>query len=247
MAEVDNWRNRSCEFVKQCMWLCCDELMSSLIPSWVEPGDEATNVCVRLWGLGCSVAQVISPLSFPQLIRHDYPSLLDTQRCVEVCVALSTRAETTEETSDSSDLELSGKPPPPTVVPISDITHSMNSASARPINCAAPASHLESGRQPGTGTQPGSGSQTVSREACSETESVPKNDSNQSWEVLSKNSSTSTLLTMRQDESVPGDQLIPLWECLQVSFPSPSQSVSMVTYNIPSLLLLGRRHSRLQW
>ena len=158
-------------------------------------------------------------------------------------MALSTRAETTEEASDPSDLELSGGPPPPTVVPISDITHSMNST-----NCAAPARHLDGGGQPGSRTQP------VSREECSETGSVPKNDSNQSWEVLSKNSTTSTLLTMRQDESVPGDQLIPLWECLQVSFSSPppphpalpSQSASP-SYISLNPLLLGRRHSRLQW
>lgn len=192
------------------------------------------------------VAQVIlSPLSFPQLIRHDYPSLLDTQRCVEVCIALSIQAETTEEASDPSDLELSGGPPTPTVVPISDITHSMNSV--RPIICATatPDNHLDNGGQPGIGTKPGIESHPVGREECSETESVPKNDSSQSWEVLSKNSTTSTLLTMRQDESVLGDQLIPLWECLQVSFFSPSLLPSspslfpLVTYPFPPCYLAG--------
>ena len=107
--------------------------------------------------------------SLTQLIKHDYPSLLDSQRCVEVCVALSIRAETTEEASDPSDLELSNGPTPPTVVPISDITHSMNSA--RSVNCAAQASHLDSGSHPCTGSQPANSSQLVSREECSESSS----------------------------------------------------------------------------
>lgn len=127
-----------------------------------------------------------------QLLKVDHPSLLDSQRCVEVCVPLTLSGSgMTEETSDPSDLELSNDPPP-TMLPISDSSHSTNDATA-------------SNHQP-----------TANQQTTGETPSLSKHGSDQSWEVLSKHSTTSTRLTMRQDGSSPDHQLIPLWECLQV-------------------------------
>ena len=153
-------------------------------------------------------AQCISVIYFFlfQLLKIDYPCLLETQRCVEVCASLSL-PETPEETSDPSDLELSNGPPPPplTTVPVSDLTHSLSNSKTAATNCQPP--------PPTTANQlPGN----QDREAETSSPSTQR-EYNQSWEVVSRQSTTSTLLTMRQDTASPNQQLIPLWECLQVN------------------------------
>ena len=140
-----------------------------------------------------------------QLLKVDYPCLLETQRCVEVCATLAL-PETSEETSDPSDLELSNGPPPPplTTVPVSDLTHSTSSSKIASTNCQPPL--------PTTANQL---PDNQNREA--ETLSPSKQQEySQSWEVVSRQSTTSTLLSTRLDASSPNQQLVPLWECLQV-------------------------------
>ena len=141
-----------------------------------------------------------------QLLKVDYPCLLETQRCVEVCASLSL-PEVAEETSDPSDLELSSGPAPPPLaaVPVSDLTHSLGNSKTTATNCQPPL--------PTTANQlPGN------QDKEAETLSPPTHQEySQSWEVVSRQSTTSTLLTMRQDTTSPNQQLIPLWECLQVN------------------------------
>ena len=113
-----------------------------------------------------------------------------------------TLPETSEETSDPSDLELSTDPPPISVVPVSDLTLSVSSNKTTATNCQPlPSSNAN---QPPGGAEAETSCQSKQHEYS------------QSWEVLSRQSTTSTLLTMRQDTSSPNQQLIPLWECLQV-------------------------------
>ena len=150
------------------------------------------------------------PLPPSQLLRVDYPSLLESQRCVEVCVALSSQeAEAAADTSDLSDLELSAGPPTPIVFSVSDANPSSNSKAASCLPPVIPPTTDEE-----------------------KTNSLTKNDSCQSWEVLSRQSTTSTLLTMRQDEAAPGNQLIPLWECLQVCQHLPDVSCKLLLLSL---------------
>lgn len=126
---------------------------------------------------------------------------------MEVCASL-VLSEVSEETSDPSDLELSNGPRPPlNAVPVSDLTNSLSNSKTTATNCQPP--------QPTTTNQL-PGNQDREAETCSPS-TTKQQEYGQSWEVLSRLSTTSTLLTMRQDTASPKQQLIPLWECLQVN------------------------------
>ena len=119
-----------------------------------------------------------------------------------MCATLSL-PEASEETSDPSDLELSNGPPRPplTTVPVSDLTHSVSSSfKMTTTDCQPPPNQLP-GNQSGEAESPSL---------------LKQQEYSQSWEVVSRQSTTSTLLTMRQDTTSPNQHLIPLWECLQV-------------------------------
>ncbi len=161
---------------------------------------------------------------FSQLLEHVYPALLTTEQTpqqVEIFVPLGVEWIQGEEEKEEEEEETGGidVPPPPT-----DASPSMDSASA-PRQGSSPhfqlngsLSHHQVRRNTSVlSTQSVPGSIVVGSPASSS----EQQSGHSSWEVISKQSTTSNnRLSVITDVS-SRHSVVPLWECIQEAFKSP--------------------------